>query len=252
MPQVKPHVILLCHTPAPTELVAAAAKLCYASSGIDELTERITQDDAKRFAGMLEEIGHESPVEHASFTFGIEGVSRSFLAQLTRHRIASYSVQSQRYVSLSDFGYIIPPDINADEEAREVFIRSMEKAREDYNILSGILCEKYTNNSIYDKKTARKKAQEDARFVLPNACETKLIVTMNARSLRNFFRLRLCNRAQWEIRSVAELMREELMRVTPELFKKCAPACVFGDCPEGKMSCGCILEVRQRYGEIKA
>lgn len=213
----------------------------------------LTGDKAAGFIERLFELGHESPVEHVSFTFAIEGVSRSFLAQVTRHRIASFSVQSQRYVEKSDFEYVTPPEIAHSAEAALAFEEAMAEAGRAYERLSDILHAKHTAvliaSGMPEKKAsaaARKMANEDARFVLPNACETKMVVTMNARSLFNFFRLRCCNRAQWEIREAAWLMLRECRKAAPTLFAKAGPACVNGPCSEGKMTCGKAAEVRKR------
>lgn len=251
-------VILLAHTPAPEVTVASAAKLCYSSSGIEELRDGLSQEKAASFVEMLSEIGHESPIEHASFTFGIEGVSRSLLAQITRHRIASYSVKSQRYVAEGSFEFVTPPEIAADNEALEIYKQIMDADQKAYDRITEILTEKHRADFIAegkDEKTAarlaQKKAIEDARFVLPNACETKMVVTMNARSLHNFFRHRCCHRAQWEIRDVAEQMLALVSEVAPELFKKAGPPCLNGPCPEGKMSCGKAKEIKEYYKELK-
>lgn len=253
-----PKVMLLAHTPAPEKAVACAAKLCYSSSDITGLRDGLTDDKAASFVEMLSEIGHESPIEHASFTFGIEGVSRSFLAQMTRHRMASYSVKSQRYVVEGSFEYVIPPEIAADDEALEIYKKNMRRDQEDYDRLTEILTEKHKSAFLAegkDEKTAarlaQKKAIEDARFVLPNACETKMVVTMNARSLHNFFKHRCCNRAQWEIREVANQMLALVSEVAPELFKKAGPPCLYGTCPEGKMSCGKAAEVKEYFKGLK-
>jgi thymidylate synthase (FAD) len=218
----------------------------------------LTEEKTARFVEMLSEIGHESPIEHASFTFAIEGVSRAFLAQMTRHRIASYSVQSQRYVAEHQFGYVIPPEIEAIPEARQEFIESMEEAQRRYETLTRLLQEKHQAQLIAEGKkpeeaarAAQKKAIEDARFVLPNACETKMICTMNARSLYNFFSHRCCNRAQWEIQEVAIQMLRLVRGVAPNLFSHCGPPCVRGGCPEGKMSCGKMTEVRAYYKNLE-
>ena len=211
-------VRLIAHTPEPEKVVAAAAKLCYSDAHITDLLDGLDEEKTARFLTMLSDLGHASPIEHASFTFGIEGVSRTLLAQITRHRIASFSVQSQRYVRLDDFRYVIPPEIEAIPEAKAAFIESMN---------------------------------EDARFVLPNACETKMVVTMNARSLQNFFHLRCCSRAQWEIRQLAEEMLRLVYPVAPHIFRTAGPACVSGPCPEGKMCCGRTTEVRARYAALK-
>lgn len=214
-------VVLLSHTPEPEKLVAAAARLCYSSVGAEALKDRLDDDKIQSFLRMLTEMGHLSPVEHVSFTFAIEGVSRALSHQLVRHRIASYSQQSQRYVKETQFDYIMPPAIAAHDEARTIFIKHMEASQEAYNQL------------------LRFAHREDARYVLPNACETKLVSTMNARSLYNFFEHRLCIRAQWEIRQLAALMLAAVREVAPNLFAHVGPTCVTeGVCYEGEKSCG--------------
>jgi thymidylate synthase (FAD) len=244
-------VTLLAYTPDPEKLVAAAAKLCYSASSPQTLLEGLTPEKTESFLQMLQTIGHESPIEHVSFTFGIEGVSRSLLAQITRHRIASYSVQSQRYVREKDFSYVTPPEIAAIPEAQQLYEKTMRQIGESYDQLAARLKEKHTQTLMaegLDEKSAAKKAEkmaiEDARFVLPNACDTQLVVTMNARSLLNFFKHRCCNRAQWEIREVAYQMLALVHEVAPSLFENAGAPCVRGDCPEGKMSCGRANEVR--------
>lgn len=253
-----PTVKLISHTPDPERTVACAAKLCYSSSDIDTLMDGLTDEKVHSFVEMLSEIGHESPIEHVSFTFGIEGVSRALLAQFTRHRIASYSVKSQRYVTEGAFDFVTPPEVAADQEALKIYRETMAAMQESYDRIAAILKEKHKADFLAegkDEKTAarlaEKKAIEDARFVLPNACETKMVVTMNARSLLNFFRHRCCQRAQWEIREVADQMLALVSAVAPELFKKAGPPCLVGPCPEGKMSCGKAKEIRARYEEFK-
>ncbi|QEY34500.1 FAD-dependent thymidylate synthase [Caproiciproducens galactitolivorans] len=250
-------VTLITYTPNPEKTVAQAAKLCYSSASIDTISEGLTQEKTASFVDMLSDIGHESPFEHASFTFGIEGVSRSFLAQITRHRIASYSVQSQRYVTESHFEYVIPPEIEAIPEAKAEFLAAMEEDQRHYENLTALLKEKHKKELLasgMDEKladrAAQKKSIEDARFVLPNACNTKMICTFNVRSLQHFFSLRCCNRAQWEIRSVAVEMLRLVRGVAPHLFKNSGPACLTGPCPEGKMSCGKINEIREFFKGI--
>lgn len=167
-------------------------------------------------------MGHESPIEHVSFTFGIEGVSRVLTHQLVRHRLASYSQKSQRYVDEDAFEFITPHSISKDSIASGLFDAQMKTIQEAYNALVALGIPK-----------------EDARYVLPNACETKIIVTMNARTLHNFFKQRLCNRAQWEIREMASKMKEEIIKVSPLLFGKAGAACEStGVCNQGKYSCG--------------
>ncbi len=253
------NVKLLAYTPAPERTVACAAKLCYAAADIDTVMDGLTDEKAGSFLDMLTEIGHESPIEHASFTFGIEGVSRSLLAQITRHRLASYSVQSQRYVKESSFEFVVPPEIAAMPEARREFLMAMEEDQRHYEKLSELLQRKHETEFLAEglcekeaRRKAEKKAIEDARFVLPNACATKLICTMNARSLMNFFTHRCCNRAQWEIRELAVEMLKLVREAAPNMFRKAGPPCLRGSCPEGKMSCGKMSRVRESFQALGA
>lgn len=250
-------VKLITYTPEPEKAVACAAKLCYASSDIDSLYDGLTEEKTSAFLDHLTNIGHASPTEHASFTFGIEGVSRSLLAQITRHRIASFSVQSQRYVKNKELEYVLPPEIEAVPEAKAEFLKAMDEDMAHYEKIAAILQEKHKKAFMEqgdDEKNAARKAEkkaiEDARFVLPNACATKIVMTMNARSLMNFFSLRCCSRAQWEIRELATQMLKEVKAVAPHLFASAGPGCVRGACPEGSMSCGKAAEIRQKFKEL--
>ncbi len=251
-------VKLLAHTPEPEKYIATAAKLCYASADVDTLTDGLNEEKINSFIEMLSSIGHQSPLEHVSFTFAVEGISRACSHQLVRHRIASYSQQSQRYVNMDQFEYVTPPEIELDNEIKKLYDEQMESAARTYQTLTDALTKKYYESFLSDGLTekqalqkAKKKAIEDARFVLPNACETKIIVTMNARSLLNFFKLRCCNRAQWEIREVANEMLRQVSAVAPHLFKNAGPSCVNGNCTEGKMSCGKPEEMRAFFKELK-
>lgn len=252
-------VRLIAHTPGPEKVVAAAAKLCYSGAAIDDLLDGLTDEKSAEFVEMLAGLGHESPVEHASFTFAVEGVSRSLLAQITRHRMASFSVQSQRYVNLNDFEYVVPPEIEAEPEAKAMFVAEMDRQAQAYQSLTGLLRQKHQARlmagGLAEKQAARqaeKQAIEDARFVLPNACTTKMILTMNTRSLNHFFRLRCCNRAQWEIHALADEMLKLAQAAAPALFKNAGPACVAGACSEGRMTCGRAAEVRARYTALQS
>ena len=253
------NVMLIAHTPEPEKIIATAAKLCYSSSDIGSLKDGLTEEKTAEFVNMLAAIGHESVMEHVTFTFGIEGISRACSHQLVRHRIASYSQKSQRYVNEDGFDFITPPEIEALPEAKAEFERTMEELVESYHKIAELLTEKHRSELIaegLDEKTAsrnaRKMANEDARFVLPNACETKIVVTMNVRSLFNFFEHRCCNRAQWEIRAVADEMLRLCKEVAPNVFMKAGPSCVMtGKCPEGKMSCGKMKQVCEKYKEMK-
>lgn len=248
------YVELLSHSEGCEKVVAAAAKLCYSPADISDILEGLDEEKVKKFLDMLVSMGHESPIEHLSFTFGIEGVSRSLLAQITRHRIASYTVKSQRYVREGNFDYITPPEIADNQEALEIFEKAMADTQEAYDKIVKALEEKHFKDMIaagIDEKKAKrdagKKANEDARFVLPNACETKMVVTMNARSLLHFFSLRCCNRAQWEIRDLANQMLDLVKEKAPTIFRYAGPSCLTGPCPEGKMSCGKKKEMEQKY-----
>lgn len=238
-------VNLIAYTPEPEKVVAAAAKMCYSKSGPDEIMENLTPENTEKFLNRLISMGHESPIEHISFTFGVEGISRSLLAQLTRHRIASYSVKSQRYVEETAFSYVTPPEIEKNEKAKAVYEKTMADITNAYNELADELYNVHKNSM--DEKAARKKAIEDARFVLPNACETKLVMTFNARSLLNFFSERCCERAQWEIRDLADKMLALVREKAPVIFKNAGPKCIRGACPEGPMSCGKRTEKIAKY-----
>ena len=231
-------VLLLSQTKDLESVIATAAKLCYSSASIEDLYE-MNKSDVSTFIKMLASMSHESPLEHISFTFGIEGVSRSLLAQLTRHRIASYSVQSQRYVAIDTdgFEYVTPVEIAKCNDAFEVFEEAMLEASKSYHRIKRSLTRKYTGEGM-DEKKAEKKAIENARAVLPNATATKIIVTMNARSLISFFEKRLCNRAQEEIQELAKEMFTIVNELCPSTFVGALPSCCYGKCKEGKMCCG--------------
>lgn len=240
MPEKNLHVELIAHTPLPEQVCALGAKLCYAKADVAALREKISAQDQSAFLEKIMESGHLSVLEHATFTFAVEGVSRVLLAQLTRHRIASFSVQSQRYVSLAEtFSYIIPPAIKAlGEEAVARYQAQMDQMQAWYVEWQQQLGAK------------GEKSNEDARFVLPNACETRLIVTMNVRELMHFFELRCCMRAQWEIRGLAEEMLRLCKQAAPMLFANAGPGCVRGKCPEGDKSCGKMQEIREKYKNL--
>ena len=240
MPEKNLHVELIAHTPLPEQVCALGAKLCYAKADVAALREKISAQDQSAFLEKIMESGHLSVMEHATFTFAVEGVSRVLLAQLTRHRIASFSVQSQRYVSLAEtFSYIIPPAIKAlGEEAVARYQAQMDQMQAWYVEWQQELGAK------------GEKSNEDARFVLPNACETRLIVTMNVRELMHFFELRCCMRAQWEIRGLAEEMLRLCKQAAPVLFANAGPGCVRGKCPEGDKSCGKMQEIREKYKNL--
>mgnify|MGYP002609907669 FL=1 len=245
------NVKLLTYTKDPEKTVAAAAKLCYSKSDIKTLMDGLTDEKVSSFLDKLESYKHFSPMEHISFTFGIEGVSRSFLAQISRHRIASFSVQSQRYVDMDNADHVVPKEIyDAGYSVVRLYEESVKNSFNNYNELKEELTKKYIAEGMKESP-AKKKAQEDARYLLPEACCTRMIVTMNARELNHFFNLRCCNRASREIREVAEEMLKLVYPVAPHLFKSAGPSCVCGACPEGNMSCGKAKEMREKYNIIK-
>jgi thymidylate synthase (FAD) len=227
--------MLVSYSPEPEKTVSAAARLCYSQADGEEIISRVEENDQRDFLEKLTAVGHMSPVEHASFTFVVEGISRACSHQLVRHRLASYSQQSQRYVGEEEFDYLIPPSISEDTELRSLFEDTMENIRKAYVFLAQKLVE---NGSTTEA------AREDARFVLPNATETKIMVTMNARELIHFFSQRLCNRAQWEIRAMALAMLKLVKPIAPTIFRNAGPPCVRGKCPEGTRTCGKIKAVR--------
>lgn len=243
MEEVKAKVKLLGYTmnvngEGPESIVAAAGKLCYSKVGVEEIADKMTEEDIVKFLNLLTNLGHYSPFEHANFTFGIEGISRACSHQIVRHRTGKYSQQSQRYVDLeSTFKVIVPPEIMDCPEAYELYRQSVINDFDNYKNIADALELKYINDGM-DKRSANKKAIEDARFALPNACETKLVMTIDARNLINFFEKRCCMRAQWEVRDVANQMLDLVLEVAPHMFSKAGAKCVFGACPEGKMSCG--------------
>ncbi len=243
MKPVTARVRLVRHTEDPEGAIAAAARLCYAAD-TDHLLDAPAEAPAK-FVAMLKKMGHLSPIEHASFTFYVEGVSRAMTHQLVRHRLASYSQRSQRYVGHAQFDYVCPPQLagktvrseGGDVPADKFFAETMEMIAHRYGLLNEAL------------GNTGETSNQDARYVLPNACETKIFVTMNARELLHFFAERLCRRAQWEIRGVAEQMLALARQACPAVFEGAGPKCVdIGHCPEGKMTCGQFQEVRAAYG----
>ncbi len=237
MPEATLKVSLIAYTPDPEALCALAARTCYSADDCETLREKVRLGDQGAFLNRVTESGHLSVLEHAAFTFSVEGVSRALLAQLTRHRIASFSVQSQRYVSLADgFSYVVPPAIKALGEAAEAeYAAQMAQTHAWYVSWRQRLGAKGES------------ANEDARFVLPSACETHIVMTMNARELLHFFSLRCCRRAQWEIRAMATEMLRQAKRAAPALFALAGPACVSGACPEGTKTCGHAAQVRKEF-----
>jgi thymidylate synthase (FAD) len=210
-------VELLAYTKDSDAICAAAGKSCYSDKSAYDI---LGDENPEKVLGRIVGMGHFSVVEHASFTFSVEGVSRALTHQLVRHRLASFSQQSQRYVSLDEPTYVVPKTIAADPRSRQLYEDLMQKIWDTYREL---------------EKTV---PPEDARYVLPNGCTTNITITMNARELLHFFSLRCCNRAQWEIREMADKMLVLCKGVSPTIFKAAGPPCIRGACPEGKLSCG--------------
>jgi len=212
---------LLKYTEKPETMVAVAARLCYSPVGVSELLDELGEKEVNKLVRFVIKSGHLSTTEHICFTFAIEGVSRALTHQLVRHRVASYNQQSQRYVSFRDnFEYIVPPEIEKNNDIRKKYDSLIREIHDMYKELldSGI-------------------EAEDARYLLPNAAETKIIVTMNGRELLHFFTVRCCNRAQWEIRKMAIDMLKQVKKIAPIVFEKAGPNCLRGPCPEGKFKC---------------
>lgn len=244
MPSARLKVSLVRFTPDPEETVAGAAKLCYASK--TEGLFRQPAGMARKFVAQLADMGHMSPVEHAVFTFYIEGVSRAMTHQLVRHRIASYSQRSQRYVAHDGFDYVLPPSLKGKTVRTE---GGPVDAEDYYRETMRLVAARYAALNDALGRTGEG-SNEDARYVLPNACETKIVVTMNARELLHLFEERLCQRAQWEIRDAADAMLALAKDACPALFDGAGPKCLRrGGCPEGKMSCGRYAEMKARYGK---
>lgn len=246
----KLNVMLLRHTANPEKLIASAAKLCYSASNFNDLIETVEkqgEEKAREFIDKLVAMEHESPLEHVVYTFGIEGISRVLSHQFVRHRLASYSQQSQRYVSEHSkkndgvFDYIIPP-LFKKVEKEEWFKEKMRIIQSWYD---------ESIDFFRDAGYVGEKANEDARYVLPNAAETKIIVTRNARELMNFFKRRTCNRAQGEIVNLAKEMYKLVYPTAPTVFKYAGPNCVTDVCHEGKMSCGLADKVKEEFEKIK-
>ncbi len=228
------NVTLLEHTPNPERTVALAARLCYSPVSIGELREKLESADIEKFLDKIMSLGHHSVLEHVSFTFGIEGISRVTTHQLVRHRIASFSQQSQRYVSHKDnFASIVPDSISENDEASRIFDEMSA-----------------TVHTAYARLVEMGIPPEDARYILPNSTETKIIMTMNARELLHFFELRCCERAQWEIRRMSVEMLRLVRRIAPVIFRAAGPGCVAGPCPEGQFCCGKTAEIREFFKNL--
>ncbi|MCD6307966.1 MAG: FAD-dependent thymidylate synthase [Candidatus Latescibacteria bacterium] len=237
-----PEVRLITFTADAEKLICGAAKLCYAEDSATVFDHG--DGEVRTFLSRLRKMGHLSPFEHASYTFLMEGVSRALTHQLVRHRIASYSQRSQRYVTHESFDFIVPPSLEGKTvgtedgtvDAVDYYRSFMKRSAETYRNLRDAL------------GGGGESANQDARYVLPNAVETKIMVTMNARELFHFFGERLCLRAQWEIRRTAEEMLRLAKEATPVIFRSIGPKCVqLGRCPEGKLTCGKFTEMRERY-----
>lgn len=232
-------VNLLTHTPNPERVCAAAALSSYWFKGASETLEVLSQEEIEDILKRVISYGHISVIEHASFTFSLEGVSRALTHQLVRHRIASYTQQSQRYVKVEDLdSFVLPKSVKENKNAFRIFKEIIKEIHKSYKELIEIGIPK-----------------EDARFLLPNATKTNIVLTMNARELLHFFQLRCCNRAQWEIREVSWRMVSQVREKAPLIFKDAGPLCVKrGECPEGDLACEVWkrikTEERERRKEI--
>lgn len=215
-------VKLIRYTPEPERLVAIAARLCYSAVGVEELDDKLDMESARKLVRFVIKSGHHSTTEHIYFSFGVEGISRALSHQLVRHRIASFNQQSQRYVKFTqNYDYIVPDSLKNDKKFSTRIDSFVNEA-----------------HRLYEEMVAEGIEPEDARYVLPNASETKMLVTMNARELMHFFTVRCCNRAQTEIRQLAIIMLKEVKKVAPSVFERSGPNCLRMPCPEEKYTCG--------------
>jgi len=227
---------LINYTKDPEKIVAQSARLCYSALGIEELREKLSDESIIKLVKKIMKLGHYSVLEHATFTFAIEGISRVTSHQLVRHRLASFSQQSQRYVKIDKegFPYIVPKSIEKNKKLAKIYIDAIKKL-----------------DGIYQQLLDYNIEAEDARYILPQAVTTKIIITANARELLHIFKLRCCNRAQWEIRELAMNMLKEVKSIAPTIFENAGPPCVLGSCPEGKLSCGKPWSKNKEEGENK-
>lgn len=239
------NVELIAYTPNPDAVCNLSAGTCV-SEDIPVMETSVNKYRALK--GALKS-GHESVVEHVSFTFAVSGISRALSHQLVRHRLASYSQQSQRYVNMGEFEYVMPESIQTSKEKIYVGMEldCFECLTPDYEIVhkayEELMCK---IRETYENLIRVGIPEEDARYILPNACTTNIIVTMNARELRHFFKLRCCTRAQWEIRELANRMLELVKEVAPTIFANAGASCVAtGRCPEGKKSCGKVKKCQK-------
>jgi len=213
---------LIKYTPEPEKMVAVAARLCYSPVGGEQLLEDLSAEEVNKLVRFVVKSGHLSTTEHIYFTFAVEGVSRALTHQLVRHRLASYNQQSQRYVKFhGNYEYVVPPAVKNNPKIIPKFTALIEQI-----------------HNFYEEMLKSGVEAEDARYILPNASETKIIVSMNGRELLHFFTVRCCNRAQWEIKELATGMLKIIKQVCPVVFEKAGPNCLRGPCPEGKFTCG--------------
>lgn len=223
-------VTLIDYTNEPEKKIAIAARMCYTNLEASEMIENLTEEKCLEMVKKISDVGHDSILEHITFSFVVEGVSRVLTHQLVRHRIASYHQRSQRYVNEGHAKVVCPPSIAKDDKARAIF----------YDVMKTI-------DNAYTQLVELGVPGEDARYVLSNATESQMMVTMNVRTLIHFFNLRCCMRAQWEIRRMADAMLTEARKVLPSVFNEVGPSCFKAVCPEGKMSCGQLGSMNTKY-----
>lgn len=253
-----PKVILLNHTPEPEKMITAAAKLCYSNSRPSELYDNLTDEQIEKFLDMIMKLGHGSILEHVVFNFAIEDISRVTEVQLVRHRTASPSIQSGRYVK-RDPHYIVPSEILDDPVAFEMYEFACQRSTQAYldivdrlehihvaRALNIDVAQAYTMSSdertlkLYEKERVKveKKAIEDARYVTPQSLRTHGVYSIDLRNLIHFIQKRKCKRAQEEIRKVAQQMYDLIAPLLPTIIKYIGAPCELGSCPEGNMCCG--------------
>lgn len=215
-------VKLIAHTKNPEQVVTAAIRQCYSAIGASELKKKTDKETRERLIRQVIGSGHTSTLEHASFSFAIEGISRVTEIQMIRHRLASFSIQSGRYVKRNGAKFVIPPKIEGNKEILKKYKKIL-----------------VLTQNLYEEMVEKGIAAEDARYLQPQSLQIKAVVTMNARELLHFFNLRCCRRAQWEIQELANKMLGLTRKVAPTIFETAGPSCVTEKiCWEGKMSCG--------------
>lgn len=228
------HVELLSYTPDPANLIGLAGRMCYSDAGIEGIKEKINREEQNGFIEKIIKLGSKSILDHINFTFAVEGISKRLSRQLATYKLTSLSQKPEKYIKADNgFKYIIPESLANKPEKLTLFTELMQDI-----------------SDLFVKLVKKGVSEEDACYILPDACETKLILTMSAGELIPFFEVNCCNNAPWEIKSLADLMIQECIKTVPAIFKFTGPGCLFGPCPEGDETCGDEEEMRRKYHEL--